>query len=108
MKQRLGPSNGGAGYRMEGPGYLVWYETREEAAAWAAVLEEARNASVRGPDPTAGTRSPERQDREGTPRLSPIPFPHGSGVPSHAVATGGARLASGGRASGHREPTRGT
>jgi len=32
---------------MEGPGYFVWYETREEAEGWATALEDARNASVR-------------------------------------------------------------
>lgn len=63
-----------------GPGYLVWYDTREEADVWAAVLEEARSVTARGPDPTAGTRSPEGQDREGSPRPSPIPFPRGSGL----------------------------
>jgi len=47
LKRRRGSSQRGSGHRTEGPGYLVWYETREEAEGWAAVLEEARNASVR-------------------------------------------------------------
>ena len=61
-------------------------KTREEADAWAALL---------GSHPSAAAGTAPSQDPEGTPQFSPIPFPHGSGVPSHAVADGRVRLASG-------------
>jgi len=75
------------GHRVEGPGYLVWYETREEAQDWAKALQEAHGVPGSGGAVQAGgDRSRHGQDPEGTPHPFPVPcLPHGlgSGVPSH-------------------------
>jgi len=39
-------SGAAVGYRAEGPGYLVWYETPEEVRSWATALAGARRMGL--------------------------------------------------------------
>lgn len=45
MSKRPFSSSAAVGYRAEGPGYLVWYETPEEAESWATALAGARRVA---------------------------------------------------------------